>query len=89
MLQERFEKADPRRELTGEEAKGLYKWEAIVDKRERGEKLQNREIQIWLSADEYAQIEAEWQEQFELREEFKDKPSDLKRYEEKRKQANL
>ena len=34
-------------------------------------------------------IEAEWQEQLELREELKDKPSDLKRYEEKLKQATF
>ena len=34
-------------------------------------------------------IEAEWQEQLELREELKDKPRDLKRYEEKLKQATF
>ena len=34
-------------------------------------------------------IEAEWQEQLELGEELKDKPSDLKRYEEKLKQATF
>lgn len=37
---------------------------------------------MWLSEDKYAQIEAEWQEQLELREELKHEPSDLKRYEE-------
>ena len=42
---------------------------------------------MWLSEDEYAQVDIQWQEQLELREELKDKPSDLKRYEEKRKQA--
>ena len=41
----------------------------------------------WLSEDEYSQLEAEWQEQLALREELKDKPSDLKRYEEKLKEA--
>jgi hypothetical protein len=40
-----------------------------------------------MSEDEYAQLELEWQEQLELREELKDKPSDLKRHEEKLKQA--
>jgi hypothetical protein len=45
--------------------------------------VQNRQLQTWLSEDEYTQLEAEWQEQLELREELKDKPSDLKRYEEK------
>ena len=49
--------------------------------------MQNRQLQTWLSEDECAQIEAEWQEQLEMRSELKDKPSDLKRYEEKLKQA--
>ena len=40
--------------------------------------MQNRQLKTWLSEDEYAQIEAEWQEQFELREELKDKPSEIK-----------
>ena len=46
-------------------------------------------LQTWLSEDEYAQLEHEWQEQLELRSELKDKPSDLKRYEEKLKQATF
>ncbi len=45
--------------------------------------MQNRQLQTWLSEDEYAQIEVELQEQRKLREELKDKPSGLKRYEEK------
>jgi hypothetical protein len=49
--------------------------------------VQNRQLQTWLSEDEYAQLEAEWHEKLELREELKDKPSNLKRYEEKLKQA--
>ena len=52
------------------------------------EKLwQNRQLQTWLGVDEYEQIETEWQEQLELREELKDKPSELKRYEDKLKEA--
>ena len=51
--------------------------------------MQNRQLQTWLSEDEYAQIEAEWQEQLELRSELKDKPSDLKRYEEKLREATF
>jgi len=87
LLQERIEKANPRRNLTAEEAKRLAKLEAIADKLRRGENVQNRQLQTWLSEDEYSQIEEEWQEQLELREELKDKPSDLKRYEEKLKEA--
>ena len=44
-------------------------------------------LQIWLSEDEYAQFDIEWQEQLKLREELKDKPSELKRYEDKLKEA--
>ena len=49
--------------------------------------MQNRQLQTWLSQDEYEQVDIEWQEQLELREELKDKPSELKRYEEKLKEA--
>lgn len=49
--------------------------------------MQNRQLQTWLADDEYSQIEAEWQEQLQVREELKDKPNELKRYEEKLKEA--
>ena len=87
LLPERIEKANPRRELNADETKRLAKLEAIADKLKRGENVQNRQLQTWLSEDEYAQIEAEWQEQLALRERLKDKPSDLKRYEERLKEA--
>jgi hypothetical protein len=89
LLQERFEKANPRRELTSEETKRLNKLEGIADKLKRGENVQNRQLQTWLSEDEYEQLGCEWKEQLELREELKDKPSDVKRYEEKLKQATF
>ena len=77
LLQERIEKANPRRELTAGEAKRLTKLEVIADRLKRGENVQNRQLQTWLSEDEYAQVDIEWQEQLELREELKDKPGDL------------
>ena len=89
LLQERIEKANPRRILRAEEAKRLAKLEAIAEKLQRGENVQNRQLQTWLSEDEYALLEYDWQEQLELRNELKDKPSDLKRYEEKLKQATF
>jgi len=49
--------------------------------------VQNRQLKTWLSEGEYAQVDIEWQEQLEIREELKDKPSELKRYEEKLKEA--
>ena len=89
MLQERIEKVNPRRELSAEETKRLRKLEGIADKLKRGENVQNRQLQTWLNEEEYEQLECEWKEQLELRNELKDKPSDLKRYEEKLKQATF
>ena len=89
LLQKRMAEANPRRELIAEETKRLNKLEAIAEKLKRGENVQNRQLQTWLSEDEYEQLEYEWQEQLGLREKLKDKPSDLKRYEEKLKQATF
>ena len=49
--------------------------------------MQNRQLQTWLSDDEYEQIAAEWGTQKHFREELKDKPSELQRYEDKLKEA--
>ena len=89
LLQEQIDKANPRRQLTAEEIKRLNKLETIADKLKRGENVQNRQLQTWLSEQEYKQLDYEWKEQLELRSELKDKPSDLKRYEEKLKQATF
>jgi len=89
LLKERIEKANPRRILSAQETKRLNKLKAISDKLSRGENVQNRQLQTWLSEEEYEQLEYEWQEQLELLEELKDKPCDLKRYEEKLKQATF
>ena len=90
LLRNHLDRTNPRRkELTRHEATKLAKLEAIAAKLRRGENVQNRQLQTWLSEEEYEQIEYEWQEQLELREELKDKPSDLKRYEEKLKQATF
>ena len=53
--QERIEKANPRRtELTREETTKLGKLQAIAAKLKLGKNVQNRQLQIWLSEDEYA-----------------------------------
>jgi hypothetical protein len=49
LLQERIEKANPRRNLTAEETKRLAKLETIADRLRRGENVQNRQLQTWLS----------------------------------------
>lgn len=87
LLQERIEKANPRRELTTDETKRLATLKGITDKLKRGENVQNRQLQTWLSQDEYAQIVAEWDTQKLYREELRDKSGELKRYEDKLKEA--
>ena len=52
LLQERINKANPRRKLTSE-TKRLNKLEAITNKLKRGENVQNRQLQTLLSEDEY------------------------------------
>ena len=52
LLQEHIEKSNPRRKLTSEEAKRLAKLETIADKLKRGENVQNRQLQTWLSEHE-------------------------------------
>ncbi|MDC1383436.1 hypothetical protein N8500_08105 [Candidatus Puniceispirillum sp.] len=89
LLQERLEKTNPRRKLAIDETTKLSKLEGIAEKLKRGDNVQNRQLQTWLSEDEYAQVDIEWQEKLEIREELKDKPDDLKRYEEKLKKATF
>ena len=89
LLQERLDKTNPRRKLAKDETAKLAKLEDIAEKLKRGENVQNRQLQTWLSEDEYAQVDIEWQEQLEIREELKDKPDELERYEEKLKQATF
>ena len=77
LLDERLERSNPRRKLTAEEAKRLNKLQGIADKLKREENVQNRQLQTWLSEDEYSQIKTEWQEQLALSEELKDKPREF------------
>ena len=57
LLQERLDKVNPRRKLAKDETTKLAKLEGIAEKLNRWENVQNRQLQTWLSADEYAQIE--------------------------------
>ena len=77
LLQERIDRANPRCTLTAEEQKQLSTLEGIDSMLKRGENVQNRQLQTWLSQDEYEQVDVEWQEQLEIREELKDKPDKL------------
>ena len=86
-LKEKINKTNPYLTLTAEEQKRLAKLEAIAARLKRRENVQNRQLQTWLSDDEYEQIAAEWDTQKNFREELKDKPDELKRYEDKLKEA--
>ena len=74
-------------ELSKTEQNRLAKLIGMLDELIRGKNVQNRQLQTWLSEDEFAQVDIEWQEQLEIREELKDKPDELKRYEDKLKEA--
>ena len=87
LLQDRLDTANPRRNLTDEEAQRLAKLKTIAAKLKRGKNVQNRQLQTWLSDEEYEQIASEWDTQKLFREELKDKPDELKRYEDKLKEA--
>lgn len=76
-------------ELSKTEQYRLAKLNRMLDELRRWEKVQNRQLHTLLSEDDYAQVNIEWQEQLELREELKDKPNELKRCEEKLKQATF
>ena len=74
-------------ELSKTETNRLAKLNTMLDVLIRGENVQNRQLQTWLSEDEYEKIAAEWDTQKHFREELNDKPTELKRYEEKLKEA--
>ena len=49
LLQERLNKVNPLRQLAKDETTKLAKLEGIVEKLKRGENVQNRQLQTWLS----------------------------------------
>lgn len=74
-------------ELTQVEKNRAKKLQAILTKLQNGENVQNRTLQNNLKEDEYAAIGQEWNDQKELREELKDKPSEIIEYEERLRKA--
>jgi hypothetical protein len=49
-----IDKANPRRKLVNDETTKLAKLKGIVEKLKRGENVQNRQLQTWLTQDEYS-----------------------------------
>ena len=72
-----------------EEKKRLSDIEAISETLGLGEIVQNPHLEMWLCQEGCPQVDAEWKEQLELSSDKQYKPSDLKRYEEKLKQATF
>ena len=77
--------SQPSSQLTAEVAKDKRerktKLRAILRKLKQGVHIQNRQLQTWLTADEYAEFERMWAEQRELRSELKSKPVSVVKYE--------
>jgi len=74
-------------ELSKSEQNRLAKLNAMLDELSRGKNVQNRRLKTWLTEDEYEYeyeyFESDWGSQQQIREELKDKPDELRRYEEK------
>ena len=48
-------------ELSKTEQNRLAELNLVLDELRRGENVQNRQLQTWLSEDDYAQVDIEWQ----------------------------
>ena len=70
-------------ELSKTEQNRLAKLNVMLDELRRGENVQNRRLATWLTEDEYESFESDWESQQQIREELRDKPDELKRYENK------
>ena len=76
-------------DLCKTEQNRLAKFNAMLDALRRAENVQNRRLAIWLTEDEYERFESDWESQQQIREELKDKPDELRRYENKLHQATF
>jgi len=73
--------------LSKTEQNRLAQLNAMLDELRRLENLQNRRLATWLTEAEYEGFESDWESQQQVREELRDKPDELKRYEDKLKKA--
>lgn len=68
-------------------ARQIEKIKRLLKKLHNGQHVQNRDIKIVLNEEQFEQMEKQWSEQKDLREELKNKPEPVKRYEKKLKKA--
>ena len=61
----------------------------MLDELTRGENVLNRQLDKWLAEDEYEDFESDWESQQKIREEPKNKPDELRWYENKLHQATF
>ena len=76
-------------DLCKTEQNRLAKLNAMLDALRRAENVQNRRLATWLTENEYERFESDWESQQQIREELKDKPDELRRYENKLHQATF
>ena len=86
-LDEQIARALEEDTLDRDDKKRLAKLGKICAELRRGKNVQNRQLQRWLTADEYEQFEQEWLGQKEIRAELEAKPDELCEYEQLLKQA--
>ena len=76
-------------ELSKTEQTRLAKLNGMLDELRRGENVQNRRLGTWLTEAEYEGFKGDWESQQQIREELRDKPDELRRYENKLYQATF
>ena len=69
--------ARKRRKLTVKEKKRLEKLEGMLQQLKREENVQNRQLEHWLTENEYKNFEESWEQQKDMRAEYAEKPSEL------------
>ena len=84
---ETYSKANKLNELSKTDIIRFAKLNVVLVELRRGKNVQNRRLAKWLTEEEYESVESDWESQQQIREELKDKPSELKRDEEKLKEA--
>lgn len=70
-----------KRELSGVEQTKATKLQEMIGALERDEHVQNRKLKTWLSEDEFAKIDEEWEQEQTHRSIYKDKPELVQEYE--------
>lgn len=89
LLQKNKAKSRKLSELSKTEQNRVAKLNAMLETLRCGKNVQNRKLATWLTEEEYENLESDWVSQQQIREELKEKPDELKRYENKLRQATF